>query len=326
MGSSLGRGVPVKVAGCSRSGPGGPEQPRLVEPVAGPDLAQRADPVQDPEPAPVGGDDEVVPVDLDVAHGDPRQVELQGLPALAVVERDVHAELGGGVEQAPPLGVLADRVDEVAVADAGHDRLPAPAAVAGAVDVGPAVLEAVAVHGDVGGPGVEVGGLDPGDLGPRGEGRGRDVGPVGAAVGAAPDEAVVGADPQQPAVQRRRGDGVDHAAPRPRAGVRGHPGGLQARRRSGVLAGEVRADRAPVVATVGGPEQHLVGEVEGLGAAPREGQRQRPGATVQAGNREGRVHRPRLLGAQVEPVHGAAVDDRRGRRDRARSCRTRRRP
>ena len=95
----------------------------------------------------------------------------------------------------------------------------------------------MAVHRDVGGRGVEVRRLDPGDLGPRGEGRRRDVGPVGAAVGAAPDEAVVGAHPQQPAVPRRRGDGVDHAPARVRAGVRGHPAGLQARGRARAARG-----------------------------------------------------------------------------------------
>ena len=122
--------------GTQPEGRGGLEQPRLAGPVGGPDLAQGAESVQDPEAAPVGGDDEVVAVDLEVAHGDARQVELQRLPVVAVVERDVHAELGGGVQQAPPRRVLADRVDEVAVADAGHDQLPVPAAVAGAVEVG----------------------------------------------------------------------------------------------------------------------------------------------------------------------------------------------
>src|SRR6185369_1920809 len=78
----------------------------LLNPVV--PLAQRTDVVEDPEGAAVGGDDEVVALHDQVADGDGREVELEGLPARAVVEGDEHAGLGPRVEQALAPGILAD--------------------------------------------------------------------------------------------------------------------------------------------------------------------------------------------------------------------------
>ena len=60
-------------------------------------------------------DDEVAVADGDVAHGAVRQVQLERLPVLAVVEGDEDAGLGARVEQSAALGILAHDVDEAAV-------------------------------------------------------------------------------------------------------------------------------------------------------------------------------------------------------------------
>ena len=306
----LGQGRPREGGGAEPEGLGGPEQPRFQGGFPGLQLAQGTDPIEDPEASSMRGDDQVVAMDHQVAHGDRREVELERLPVVPVVEGDVHAEFGGRVQQAASGRILPDGVDEVAIAQAGDDGLPVPAPVAGAVELGLAILDPVPIHGDVGGSGVEGGGLDAGDLGPGRDTGGRDLGPVGAAIGAAPDKAVVRAHPQESFVPGRGGDGVDHAAAGLRAGVRGHAGGLETGRRTGVLAGEIRADHSPVGAAIGGAEQLLVAEVEGLGAAPREGEGQGPGAAVEVRHGQGRIHRAGLLGAQIQAVHGASVDDR----------------
>ena len=51
-------------------------------------FAQRRDVIKNPERAPVRADDEVVVVNPEIAHGGVRQIQLQGLPVVAVIERD----------------------------------------------------------------------------------------------------------------------------------------------------------------------------------------------------------------------------------------------
>ena len=142
----------------------------------------------------------------------------------------------------------------------------------------------------------------------------RDVRPRPPLVAGAPDEAVVGADPDVAVGHARRRDRVDDAAARPRArggdGGRGIEGGGHA----GVLARQVGADRAPVPAAVLGAEELLVGEVEDARVAAGEHERQRPGAAVLARLGEGGVDRLGLHRAQVEPLDACRRRRRRGSR------------
>ncbi len=174
-------------------------------------VAQRRDVVEDPEAAAVRGDDEVVAVHLDVAHGRHRQVELQRLPLRAVVVRDVHPLLGGGVKHAAARVVFADGVDEDVGGDAFDDERPRLAAVVRAVDVRLRVVEAVAVDGGIRRLRVEVRSVDDADLRPRREGGRRDVRPVRPFVLRPPDLPVVGAGPEVVVGRARGSDRVDHA-------------------------------------------------------------------------------------------------------------------
>ena len=175
------------------------------------DLAQGGHLVEHPEAAAKRGDGEIVAVDDEIAHGSDGHVDLKRLPMVAVVEGNVDAQLGGGVEQAILLRVFLDGVDVGAVGDSGDDVLPGLAAVVGAIDVGRVVGEAMAIDGGVGGFGIEVAGLDLRDLAPGGHRRRGDVVPVLAVVAGDVDEAVVGADPNGIGVERRGADGVDDA-------------------------------------------------------------------------------------------------------------------
>ena len=45
------------------------------------------------------GNDQVVAVNCEIANGSDRQIELQGLPVVTIVERYVNPEFGSGKEQ-----------------------------------------------------------------------------------------------------------------------------------------------------------------------------------------------------------------------------------
>src|SRR5262249_15165118 len=82
---------------------------------------------------------------------------FEAAPVGAVVEGDVDAGFGAGVEETGDLGVGADDAGEVVVGDAVVDAGPGGAVVAGDVEGGVVIVEVVAGGGDVGG-GLVVGG------------------------------------------------------------------------------------------------------------------------------------------------------------------------
>src|SRR6185437_8428689 len=109
---------------------------------------------------------------------------------------------------------------------------------------------------------VEMGGLDDANLRPRLKRRRSDIYPMRAVVVRSPDEAVIGADPDQAVANGRRPDVIDHPAPRSlRRGVLGRRG-IEGRRNARISAGQVWADRSPGLAAVAGAEQPLVAEIE----------------------------------------------------------------
>ena len=119
----------------------------------------------------MGGDVQIVAVHHDVANRGDRHVVLQRLPLRAVVEGNVDAQFGGGIEQPFGLRIFLNRVDEGAFGNAGDDVLPGLAAVVGAIDVRLVIGDAMAIDRGVGGLGIEVAGFDLRDLAPRRHGR-----------------------------------------------------------------------------------------------------------------------------------------------------------
>ena len=61
------------------------------------DLMQRRDVIEEPERAALGGHDQVLAMHGNVGDRGEWQVELQRLPAPAIIERNVDAELGAGI-------------------------------------------------------------------------------------------------------------------------------------------------------------------------------------------------------------------------------------
>jgi hypothetical protein len=79
------------------------------------ELAQGTDVVENPERATVGCDHEIVVFDYEVVHRRSWQIQLEWPPIGTVVEGDVNAVLGCGVEQSALLGIFADGAHEAAL-------------------------------------------------------------------------------------------------------------------------------------------------------------------------------------------------------------------
>ena len=111
-------------------------------------LMQRRQVVENPERPALRRKHEIVVRDLDIGDRRVRQIQLEGLPVRAVIERNVHAEFGARVEQAGAIGILADDARGLVRGDAvlaiGEAR-PGLAEIVRAVDVRREVAEQVAV-------------------------------------------------------------------------------------------------------------------------------------------------------------------------------------
>ena len=121
-------------------------------------FAQGSDVVEDPERASMGRYDQIILMNPQIAHGSVRQVELQRLPVLAVIEGHPHRILRAREQQALAHGIFADRIDGTEVWQADGYQLPAIASIVGAVDVWMHIIDAEAAHRNVHGLLIEVGG------------------------------------------------------------------------------------------------------------------------------------------------------------------------
>ena len=272
------------------------------------DLPQRADVVEHPDAASVRGHDEVVLVKSEIAHRAWRQVELQRLPVVAVVERHEDAELGAGHEQAAPLRILLHRLQVDAARQPRRDLLPAPAAISGAIDIRLIVLETVAVDGRVGFIRVEVRRLQHHHLAPPRQLARRHVRPRLPIVLGDVNVAVVGADPEERRADGGRRDRVDDAAPLEWRRVGGGRR-VEIRRHARILPRHVLADARPVIAAVGRLEQILIAEIQRV----RIGRRKDEGHGPRVPRRGRQVHLRRhvvgLACLHVASRHRAAEED-----------------
>ena len=170
-------------------------------------LAERRQVVEDPERAALGGDDQVVALHDHVGDRDDGQVALERLPVRAVVERDVEAGLGAGVEQAAADRVFAHDAREGRVGDAGDDLRPGLCRSRWSCRCTAAeVVELVHRRRDVGRALVVRRDIDGVDADPLRDALRRDVVPGLPVVAREVDEAVVGARPEHARLVRRLDD------------------------------------------------------------------------------------------------------------------------
>src|SRR6185437_6607264 len=230
-------------------------------------LAQRAEVVETPVRAALGGEDEVAVGELDVGDRGDRQIELEGLPVGAVVEGDVHAEFGAGIEEAGADRILADDTGGLVGGDAiaaVGEQGPMRTEIVGAVDVGGEVAEQIAIDGGVGGGSAVGRGFDVLDAALGLEASGGDVLPGLAVVAGDIDQAVIGAGPDDPGLDGRFADGVEGAVNLFAGGIAGDglaAGALGARR----MGGEIGGDGFPGDAAVAGAVEELRAVVDDMG-------------------------------------------------------------
>src|SRR5262249_39151554 len=110
------------------------------------DLTQGADIVEDPETATVSRYDQVVIVNCQVAHRAGREVQLQRLPLLAIVERYKHSKLRSGEQQPSPSRVFLDRLEIDTHRQPVRYSLPALAAIPRAINVRLIVFKSMPVY------------------------------------------------------------------------------------------------------------------------------------------------------------------------------------
>ena len=99
VGSSGGRGVPTNVSLSTRTATAGRYSHAFARVARLGHLAERCDVVEYPEGTAVGRDREIVAVNREIADGSRRQVQLQRLPMIAVVEGHIDAQFSSGKEQ-----------------------------------------------------------------------------------------------------------------------------------------------------------------------------------------------------------------------------------
>ena len=165
------------------------------------ELVQRRQVVENPERPALRGDHQILVRDLDIGNGRHGQVQLEGLPVAAVIERNVHAEFGSGVEQAGAVGIFAHHAGGLVGGDAVRavgEPGPGLAEIVGAVNVGREIAQQVTVDGDIGGARPERAGLDVLHASAGRQACGSDIGPGLAIVARHVDQAIVRAGPDEP--------------------------------------------------------------------------------------------------------------------------------
>ena len=239
------------------------------------ELPQQRHVVDHPEGSPMSGGDQIVAVHRQVAHTRSGQVELQGLPPAAVVERDIDSGLGAGIQQSAPDRVLANRARVRARGNAVGDGRPGLAVVRRPPQVRLEVVLLVSVRCHIGGARVVVRELDtsrPRELPVR---LGRYVLPVRAGVARDVNQPVVAPRPEQALHERRLGERINRPVPlRARHVVVDRA--ARARERGGIVHGEVGRNLLPARALRGGAVDELRRDIERSGIVRRNQNRKGP--------------------------------------------------
>src|SRR2546423_1242367 len=200
------------------------------------------------------GDHEIVSVNDKVAHRSRRQIELEGLPGIAVVKRKVDTAFRASVKQGFANGIFADAIQKAAVGDSGGNALPALAEIPRSIQIRLQVFQAVTVHSSVSRGRIRVRRLDMRYFAPGRELGRRDVGPRFAFVLRELNKSVIRTDPYFSRSEIRRCDGVNHTTAFAFGRIRGRCG-VEIRGHAGIFARQVRANGLPGTAAVSGAEQ-----------------------------------------------------------------------
>ena len=246
------------------------------------------------------------------------QTRLQISPMPAVVERIKQSIASPGKQQSLAIRIFGDdaHVRQLMARQAAGDFRPGSAEIGGLVDERLAIVHQVIIHRNIRSARIEERRLNAGDGPPRRHPRNvlRHVIPVRAGVFRVPDLAVVGTRPDQAFLHRRRSNRKHNFAIKlPQIIADDSAGGHDVFR---ILRGKIRADHAPALPAIGGPENHLAAVIHRVVIERIDGQRSRPVAAVlrvirrRIERMQPRTHRSRQLGPRVPASNFIAITSR----------------
>src|SRR6185437_13850773 len=228
-------------------------------------LLERADVIENPKCASLRGGYEIAIFHRQIRDGHNGQVQLETLPAAAIIKGNVDARFGSG-EKKPWTGrILTNGAHKCVRRNPVYDERPRLAVIVRAINVRPEIIHLITVHRSIGGGRIVGGGLDNVDSRPRLDCRGRHIGPRFSSIACHVNQAVIGARPNGVPIHRRWGDGENRAIDIFQAPA------IFARL---VISGQVRTDGLPALALVGGFEHHVSAHINharsGRGLGDRE--------------------------------------------------------
>src|SRR6266849_1560740 len=145
--------------------------------------------------------DEIAVFDHQVMDGHGGQLQLQGMPVLAVVEGDLYSSLCPCIEQPAPDRIFADHPCKVIFSESPCDLRPGLAKVLRFVEIGLEIVQFVAVGGYIGRGGIVWRRLYDADERPLGQIWRRHVLPALAAIARNMHKTIIRACPENPTPQ-----------------------------------------------------------------------------------------------------------------------------
>src|SRR5439155_12585284 len=160
-------------------------------------LAEWGDVVENPEGATVRRDYQVIAVDREIANGTDRQIQLQRLPLVPVVERHVDTQFSTGEEQSSSPRVLANGPQEIRSRNAARDQLPGGGIVMRSIDIWCLIIEATPINNRVSEGRIKMGSFDQRNLAPFAKALRCDILPGFAAIAAEMNQSRIAPRPDQ---------------------------------------------------------------------------------------------------------------------------------
>src|ERR1017187_1763189 len=267
---------------------GGAEKPRAARSSRLNRLAQRRDVIENPKGTPVRGNHQVVAVDGKIANRADGQVQLQGLPVVAVVPRYVNSKFGSREEEPSALRVFANGAQKCRSRNAGRDRLPSSPVVPRAIEVRRLIVEPAAIDGGIRDSGIEMRSFNQRDLAPVAQSWRGNIVPVLSSIAREVNQSRIASHPDQIAIERRGRDREHHTIAGPFGFLdRWRTLGWRTRRfRSFCITritgrpGEIGADGLPVQTAIDRPHHILRPQIKRCKVSRGKYQRRSPGRAI----------------------------------------------
>ncbi len=245
-------------------------------------LPQRRHIIEHPKRSTERRDHQIVLMHHQVAHRRHRQTQLQRLPVVPVIKRNVNPFFSARIQQPFSNRIFPHAIQEASLGYSIRNALPRLAEISRAIEMRAVIFQPVPVHRRIRCPRIGVRCLHVRYLAPR-----RQL-----------HEPIVRPRPDLSRPYVRRPNRVNHPAPFSFWSVRRRRR-VQVRRHSRVLKSEIRTDDLPRIPAVRRSKQYLRPEVQHMLVDRRKHQRQRPRTPVFARMHKRRRHLLHLLVAKI---------------------------